>query len=332
MISFNSLRRFGCELEFNSFDNRNFYLQPLAKSENPEGVYKFGELISKLNFPVRIDKYHHTHNNTQWIIKPDRSCGIEICTPVCRGVQGILDICKVIDSIAIEPKVLCDSRCSFHIHVDVSDLTSKEVAQILTWWVKFEPVFFDAMKNNRKTNYFCQCIGFSDLFSVDSNFDESSIIQVLSISKYFSINSSHYAKDKRKTLEIRIADGEYCFNSYYAKNWIKFILYFFDVASKSGWPINYKKNTPWSGFCWLDLEDLIKFMFLHKELSLGMQQMRNWFLFNIKHNICGNVDVWSKEKRYKTIEQLNKYINLFGIKDEIAIDTNKLVYSEEYLR
>ena len=146
-------RRYGIELEYNSFDGRDFIARPLGKNELPQGTQYVSALLAKtLGRKVEIKKWHHTSDNNCWIVKPDASCGIEVCSPVFKGRRGMDEICEVVDSLGGDDKIKSGLDCSFHIHVEVADLMLKQVAVILAYWIKCEAVFLDSVPKDRKVN------------------------------------------------------------------------------------------------------------------------------------------------------------------------------------
>src|SRR5688572_42655 len=183
-LKFNYDRRFGVEIELNSLDRRDFKARPLRQGELPEGTnYIATLLMENLRSPVRINKWNYTHNNfAEWVVKPDSSCGIEVCSPAFKGWTGLKQVVKTIDILEADPKILVDDRCSFHVHVNVMDCLSRikrtgmgfnssgyewsksyDLAAILAWWTKCEPVFLDSVPADRKRSRYCMAIGSTDL-------------------------------------------------------------------------------------------------------------------------------------------------------------------------
>lgn len=330
-LSFTYARRFGVEIEVNAFDGRDFQQNPLRKGELPEGIHYLGTLISKLlgaSAGVEICKWHHTHNNSNWVLKPDSSCGMEICSPVSKGWMGLKQICQVIDAFSQDTNVVADHRCSLHVHIDVSDMTTQregriipneELASILAHWIKCESVFLDSVPVNRKRNRYCQCIGMCDLFDHAEKVSPQDLIHKLGAQKYFTVNTYHLSQHKRTAIEFRIVESEGCKNAFLVKNWIRLLVHFMEVAKKTKYPGNYTAGDRWSGLVWLDPEDVMTFLgFLGEyQLSKGLEQTRNWFLARIWKNLVTNRQsgVWSETGRKVARIQIDRMIEKLGLTD-----------------
>jgi hypothetical protein len=155
-ITFEPLQRFGAEIEVNSFDMRN-RPHPTGQETLPEGIHYLGHLIQKnVEERVLITKWGNNHDNNYWVIKPDSSCGMEVCSPVLKGWMGIKKIAKIVSVLDDDEMVISDNRCSFHVHVDVSKFSSTQINAIFSWWIKCEAVFMDAMPASRKINQYSQ--------------------------------------------------------------------------------------------------------------------------------------------------------------------------------
>ncbi len=314
-LSFNSNRRLGVEIELNSFDNRDFKKKPLMRGEFPEGVNYIANLIfNKLKLAVKVTKWGATHDNETWVVKPDSSCGIEICSPVVRGWRGIKEICKVITLLRNDSNVIFDDRCSFHVHVNVEDCTEEELASIVTYWIKSEAVFLDSVPVNRKRNRYCQQIGITDLFSHNTPLQASSIIKKIGDSKYYTLNTYHLNKKDRPTIEFRIIEGAGCVNPYLVKNWIRLLIHFVETTKNTNLPSLYEYDDPWSSFLWLDPKEvmqLLKFDGVYS-LSNGMTETKNWFLARLKNNLDfeenGKLGVLSRKARSIALNQVDELI------------------------
>lgn len=281
-LDFDSTRRFGVEIEINAFDGKS---RPDSEVL-PKGIQYFGHIVSEcLKERVVVNKWTHNHNNDEWIVKPDSSCGIEICSAVLKGMSGINKVGKVVEMLRADSLVSADYRCSFHVHVEVSDLSLNQLGSILSWWLKCEPVFYDAVPFRRKRNRYCQIWGLSDMFEHDVKLNSEYLIKCFGSNKYTSLNTFHYCKKKRETIEFRIMEEDCCINSESAKNWIILLVHFVETAIKRGLPDNYRKGDKWSSYLWLDPMDVFEFLGYNLNLGPILSENKKWFLNRLNKNI-----------------------------------------------
>lgn len=326
-------RRFGVEIELNSFDMRN---RPIGYEDGvlPDGIHYVANLVQKITEEkVLIHKWGHDHNNDCWIVKPDGSCGIEVCTPVLKGWKGLINTCQVVDGFNRDVKIKSDHRCSFHVHIDVSDLNEKQMASIITWWIKCEPVFLDSVPSCRKINQYCQFLGQMDIFdNIENGFiSDELLLQKVGFCKYYSINAFHYKKNKRKTLEFRIMDHECCLDPWMTKNWIRLILHFVERSFKR-MPFEYEFGNKWSGYCWLDPFDVFEFLGFSDQydLSPGLNQVRSWFISRLKSQSknTGLRGIMSNRARRISHEQIDKLYE--ELKSESTISLEEEIYHSNF--
>ena len=351
LLKCDSKRNFGVEIELNSKDRRDFKKNPLKRGEHPLGMMDFSKKCSNFlkSYSLESDKsnldpnvqataWHHTHDNDNWRIKPDSSCGMELCSRVLSGWEGIEEVCKVIEFIKRSSSVKVDSRCSFHCHIDVSDLSDAQIANILKYWIKCESVFIDSVPASRKVNRYCQAIGLTDLFEHDCDYSDIDIINSLGTMKYYSLNTYHKCRGNRNTIEFRIIESDGCINPFLVKNWIKLLLHFVGVSKWAASPRKYHPDDPWSSFLWLDPDEVLYFLgFAHEDydLSDGMKQVRNWFLARLKNNIfdSDSLGLWSKMSRSQSKEKLDKVIKSMGLSESDLLNSlndEKNLYSKKY--
>lgn len=335
LIKFNSNRTFGVEFEINSFDKRDFLKNPLNRKllEMPLGIYEVGDLIlQKLNEKVYISSWVHNHDNLAWIVKTDSSCGIEICSPMSKihnhskKYSSLSATCKVCDLLSKDSRILCDERCSFHVHIEVKDCNQDVISKILKYWIKFESVFLDSVPDSRKLNKYCECIALSNLFSVEEDYSSSDVIKKLGEHKYYTVNCFHLFKGKRKTLEFRIAENTACLDNFFVKNWVKLLIHFVECAILAQDIEKYKENDYKTGLCWLDLSDLLEFLKLsdNYDISTDLKEVRNWFISRMFKNVSTQKtvnNVWSYNTRTTTINQLEE------LRIKWNVDFEKSLYS-----
>lgn len=283
----------------------------------PEGIHYVANLVMEaIKSYVQITEWHYTHNNDFWIVKPDASCGIEICSPVLKGWSGIKEVCRVIQKLSQDKKIKIDESCALHVHVEVADCDQDMRGSILAYWIKCEAVFIDSVPKHRKLNRFCQIISLHDIFEHDTPVDPESLIEQLGKHKYFTLNTYHLSRDRRETIEFRIVEQEGCINQELTQNWIRLLVHFVEMTKKRPLPYNYVPGDPWSSLLWLDPNDVMSLLgFLGEyDLSRGLRQTRKWFLKRLFQNSSGvefpkvlsdRARRISKEQVTQIIEDLN---------------------------
>lgn len=324
-------RRFGTEIEINALDGLS---KPVAEGALPDGIHYVGNLVQKTTGDrVVVHKWGHDHNNDKWVIKPDSSCGLEVCSPVSKGWHGLKRICQVVEAFAGDSKIVADSRCSLHVHMDVSDLSADQLAAVISWWIKCEPVFLDSVPPSRKKNRYCQFIGLWEMFEHDSVFSIEQLVKKLGSSKYGSLNTFHLKMGKRQTIEFRIMEGECCKNPYMVKNWVRLLVHFVERAYRTGVPLPFKDNDPWTGWCWLDPQEVFKLLGFDGEydLSPGLRQVKSWFLSRLMKNIrCPGDTVLGERARQFAYDQC-KYIALnSGLNIQPPVDMEQALYGDNF--
>jgi hypothetical protein len=250
-----SNRRFGVELEYNAFDGES-----RSKSVNglPEGIYDIANYLAKgIGKTVEVNKWSYTNNNSKWVLKPDSSCGIEVCSPPLRSAGGCNQLREAIQQINTCEKVNADERCSMHVHIEIEDLNLSELAYLIEKWVNFEPFFFLLTNDLRWLNQYCVPLGFAHQFASNEPLSLQTIIDKLAEYKYYVINLYHYVKNRKKTIEFRCMGNEGCLNSDDAINWIKLLICFVDRCK------NNKQLSPLN-FEYKSVSEALNFLQLHK--------------------------------------------------------------------
>ena len=334
-------RRFGVEIELNTFDGIIKKIDR-EKGEIPNGADSVALLIKKTtNQSVEIQGWDYNFNNENWIVKPDSSCGIEVCTPVLRGWGGLKNLIKVVE-IFRQKNISADNRCSLHVHVNIGDLTPVQLASVIAWYIKCEHVFMDSVPCHRKMNRYCQMIGMTDLFSVETSIDPEFLINSLSNVKYYSLNTYHFIKgggfsefnNRKRTIEFRIGENSMCLDGEAVKNWIRLILYFVEICKNSPLPKNYEKGNPWTGLLWLDPSEVFKFLKFEEPCSEGLQQVKNWFFNRILKNGCETdlPGIWSNKGRFFARKDFLNFID--KIKQNINTNESReiILYSKKYIK
>jgi hypothetical protein len=217
-------RRFGVELEYNAFDR-----QSRSKSDNelPAGIYDLANsLLKSTNMSVEVNRWGYTNNNERWVLKPDSSCGIEICSPPMRGKKGCLDFYEILKIFVNNSNLESDERCSMHVHFEIEDFSTTEIANLIDKWINCEPLFFLLTASDRWLNQYCIPLGISHNFDNENPLSVFTALDKLSEYKYYAINLYHYVKNRKKTIEFRCMGGDACVIPEDAFNWIKILMCF----------------------------------------------------------------------------------------------------------
>lgn len=327
-------RRFGVELEVNTL---NGVVRRPDSGEIPLGSDLVAQIVSKASGKrVDIQGWDHIHNNKNWIVKPDNSCGIEINTPILKGWRGLEALLKVVDALG-KSNIKADQRCSLHIHVNIADLSLRQVAAVVAYYIKCEPIFFDSVPAHRKNNRYCQPLGMTDLFSHDFCMDPEDLISRISGVKYYSLNAYHFMRGggfsadnpRKKTLEFRIIENIACIDPLTTKNWIRLILHFVEMTKDKPLPSRYRAGDQWSSLLWLNPRDVFSLLKFDGELSDGLTQVKNWFIQRLLDNgyNSGLPGVWSNEGRMSAREELSAMVPPKSY-DETS---DELVFGEKYI-
>jgi len=338
-LSFDYSRTFGAEFEILAFDKRDFKKHPLGRGDMPDGIYEVSDVVlSVVKKPVEVKKWHITNNNIEWVLKPDSSCGIEVCAPPVKGWNGLKSVCEVVEAFKNDKRIEVDNRCSFHLHVDCADLSDLEIGKILAYWIKCESVFLDSVPATRKRNKYCQQIGISNLFEHDKHYVAKELMGILGYTKYYSINTFHINRGNRRTIEFRIGEGEGCKNPFLIKNWIRLLVHFVEMAIRMPFPSSYQSGVPMSGLLWLDPKEVFGLLGFsgNYKLSKGLAETRNWFLARLSKNLynTGLPGVWSDGARKIAKYQVDEMITQLELDEQMPellnpTDVKKALYSQE---
>lgn len=255
-------RRFGVEIELNPLDNKI----PEGNSL-PSGIFEIAEVLRTcLNEKIYVCNWHTTVNNDYWLVKPDSSCGFEICTPILNGMSDLNKLKKVIKSIRKYNKINSDRRCSFHVHFELPSVENSYLANIILWWIRCELFFFLMIPNYRKESNYAQILSLSYLFfNNNSSFDfilNDVLVHHIKEYKFYSINLYHLKKSNRKTIEFRIMDSSACLNEDYACCWILLLQRFLESCDKNN--LVFDDNIKNEQFKWLSIEEIFSFLNINK--------------------------------------------------------------------
>ena len=172
--------------------------------------------------------YNH-QNRRHWKIVPDSSIrtsrqkpnGFEVVSPILEGDDGFLEAEKVAN-VLNENGCDANSTCGFHVHVDASDLTKKELANVVRAWVRNEWVVDTFVpKTRRSHNVYCESIHDApnqeytreyekSFFDRIASAETQSVENIIDIAnprgnRFFKLNLTAYRR--HQTIEFRYHSG-----------------------------------------------------------------------------------------------------------------------------
>jgi hypothetical protein len=226
--------------------------------------------------------------------------------------------------------------------VSIDDLSLRQLATVIAYYIKCEPVFFDAVPAHRKNNRYCQPIGMTDMFTHDYYMDPGEMIDRVSHVKYYSINAYQFMRGggftadnpNKKTLEFRIIENGACLDAFATKNWVRLFLHFVDVVKQKSLPRRYREGDPWSSLLWLNPKEVFALLKFDRPLSPGLTQVRNWFADRLtQHTRCDLPGVWSEQGRSVALREAMDMTLVQGytLSDDSDESYLERVYGKKYV-
>jgi len=191
-------------------------------------------------------QYHgYTHETTShWKVVTDSSVsgGYELVSPILEGEEGLLAVKKATKAISASKRNSdmdqVNRSCGIHVHIEASNLSSKDVYFVIKRYKDNESVIDSWMPISRRANTNSMCQSIADTFSAqrlarldameDTYNDLASAIMSCSHTRYSKVNVHSYSR--YKTIEFRQHSGTTDYNK--IANWIEFLQNFVEQSSK----------------------------------------------------------------------------------------------------
>lgn len=143
-MKFNHERTFGVEIEFKTSASK----AQVAAAIRAKGI------------DCQAESYGHQTRN-HWKVVSDGSVygGWELVSPALKGLDGLRQIKAVSEGLA-EIGASIDRSCGLHVHHDASDLSRKNIKDLLNFYIRWEPVIDLLMPASRRgnSNTYCRSI------------------------------------------------------------------------------------------------------------------------------------------------------------------------------
>jgi len=218
---FHSDRKFGIELEVGP---------EISQREIAETI----EILNPESKVVLSTCWRQTdYNNENWHVKQDSTCGPlahmgrksygwEI-VPRASRFSEFPNIARTIDMLRLKG-VEANANCGLHVHADAFDLSERDVATFMAWWVKCEWVVGNMVPPRRVINKHCQLYQHSysldtlypslrdfweeirpEDFSTHDNVDRRFAINLVNFCAWNELGTE--VGRKMPTLELRLPEG-----------------------------------------------------------------------------------------------------------------------------
>ncbi len=168
---------------------------------------------------------HNTdgNNTSVWTVKTDSSIrlsatmdssyhhGIEIVSPVLKGIAGLNALKTVCDAIEHVTKV--SKTCGLHVHHFVSE--EESLKNLINSWIQCETYFMEVLPNSRQENYFCKQWDIFNPTNINYETPKSWYNRKIG-TRYVTMNLESYWV--RSTVEFRLHSGTTEFDK--ISNWM----------------------------------------------------------------------------------------------------------------
>ena len=206
-------RTFGVELEFVGISPRT-----VAETiNNVDGIECY------------FEGYHH-NTRPYWKIVTDASLdgvGGELVSPILKGVEGALQLEKILTALDDLDGIGVDIQCGMHVHLDVNDLTVRQIQNAYERYADYESQIDMIMPRSRRGNgsRWCASIENNKRYIKRAN---TKMRLASTVGRYYKVNLQSLAR--YGTMEFRQHSGTLNFEKII--NWVSFLQAFVEKSAK----------------------------------------------------------------------------------------------------
>ena len=228
----------------NNFTNRAFGIEIefVGASLNSVAV-----AINRAGVDCEVEFYNH-NTRPHWKIVTDASLRSvnghagELVSPILKGEQGIRELKTVLEALNSVEGVQVNVSCGMHVHLDVRDMTAKEIKTVFERYAKYESQIDLIMPRSRRNSpRWCATLQESVVSNYVGMADSKSEL-ANAIGRYYKVNLSNV--HTRGSIEFRQHSGTTEFRK--ISNWLAFLQQFVEksiqIANKKNVDLGKVKN------------------------------------------------------------------------------------------
>lgn len=161
----------------------------------------------------RVEQYGKIKGDGSIVSNEEDVEGREFASHVVSGDSLLTTINKVCTQME-SAGAYVNSTCGFHVHFDMLQESTIARENVKAWWRVLEPIFFDVVTLNRRTNSYCKPVQ-----DCDGDWESD---------RYTALNIAAF--HKHRTFEVRMHHGT--LNREKITTWCLVLLRFFDTFSQ----------------------------------------------------------------------------------------------------
>ena len=211
-------RKFGIELEFAS----------------RAGIRAAGTAIEQAGLELTNQNgwAGHQHENADWQLKTDSTAGLELISRVLQGEAGLREVREkvaIMDGLQDDASLgfRITSHCGFHVHIDTSDFSWKELQSLVKMVLKYEDVIFGMQPASRTSSSYTRSVRNDEYSALASTKSERTFQRILArLDRCHGLNLINFLT--QGTIEFRYAAGT--LNADKVTAWITFLIGLVETA------------------------------------------------------------------------------------------------------
>jgi hypothetical protein len=273
-VKFKSKRNFGIELEMTNRVPR----KELAKAVGT---------VDKEREIRQSSTYDQDYSPNYWHVKFDRLVeggegGWEVSSYKGNGYKDLSKMSNVATALK-EAGAVVNDDCGYHIHAEVADYGTQQLATLVANWMRIEPIICEMLPKHRRNHKYCK------LLTTKIKYDESrkyTPVQFWDLvrprnfdraDRRVSLNLCNVAGGvhDRLTVELRMPEGT--LDNKDVKNWARFFIHFVDVNKTKSFPDEIKPCNVYEAMMVAGLHSEKPFFLL----SAGLRETKIWVMSRI---------------------------------------------------